>query len=107
MAGRLSVDTSGRLRGPASITYNDPWPCPNGRPGMVVPKGIMGVLMHTMVGNLPGTITVFNRPSFQASAHFGIDQNGHIHQFGPVNGWMAWAEGAGNPHWYSIEHADN
>jgi N-acetylmuramoyl-L-alanine amidase-like protein len=74
---------------------------------MVVPKGIMGVVMHTMVGNLPGTITVFNQPNYQASAHFGIDQNGHIHQFGPVNGWMAWAQEAGNPNWYSIEHADN
>jgi hypothetical protein len=59
-----------------------------------------------MVGNLPGTIAVFNDPAFQASAHFGIDQNGHIHQFGPVNGWMAWAEADGNPNWYSIEHAD-
>jgi hypothetical protein len=74
---------------------------------MSVPKGVMGVVMHTMVGNLPGTISVFNDPSFQASAHFGIDQNGHIHQFGPVNGWIAWAEVDGNANWYSIEHADN
>lgn len=108
MAGRLTVDSIGRLRGPASITYNEPWACPNGQwDGMVVPRGIMGVAMHTMVGNLPGTIAVFNDPSWQASAHFGIDQNGHIHQFGPVNGWMAWAQGDGNPNWYSIEHADD
>lgn len=107
MAQKLNVDPSGRLQGPASITHNDPWPCPNGNQGMQVPSGIMGVVMHTMVGNLPGTIAVFNDRSFQASAHFGIDQNGHIHQFGPVNGWMAWAEVAGNPNWYSIEHADN
>lgn len=108
MAAKLSVDSSGRLQGPASVTYNEPWPCPNGQWGaMVVPRGIMGVVMHTMVGNLPGTIAVFNDPNWQASAHFGIDQNGHIHQFGPVNGWMAWAQGDGNPNWYSIEHADN
>jgi hypothetical protein len=107
MAGKLSVDASGRLRGPASITYNEPWPCPNGGWGMEIPKGVLGVVMHTMVGNLPGTISVFNQPSYQASAHFGIDQNGHIHQFGPVNGWIAWAEVAGNQNWYSIEHADN
>jgi hypothetical protein len=107
MPQRLNIDPGGRLRGPASISYNSPFPCPNGRPGgMSVPKGIMGVVMHTMVGNLPGTISVFNDPGFQASAHFGIDQNGHIHQFGPVNGWMAWAEVNGNPNWYSIEHAD-
>lgn len=107
MAAKLSVDPNGRLTGPASITHNQPWPCVNGQQGMQVPGGIMGVVMHTMVGNLPGTISVFNKPGFNASAHFGIDQNGHIHQFGPVNGWMAWAEMDGNPHWYSIEHADN
>src|SRR5579859_5340241 len=107
MAQKLNVDPGGRLQGPASITHNDPWPCPNGNEGMQVPSGIMGVVMHTMVGNLPGTISVFNTPGYNASAHFGIDQNGHIHQFGPVNGWMAWAQMAGNPSWYSIEHADN
>jgi hypothetical protein len=107
MSQRLHIDTSGRLSGPASISYNSPFPCPNGQDaGMSVPKGIMGVVMHTMEGNLPGTISAFNDPGFQASAHFGIDQNGHIHQFGPVNGWMAWAEVNGNPNWYSIEHAD-
>ncbi len=67
-----------------------------------------GVVMHTMVGNLPGTIAVFNDPSYQASTHFGIDQTGHIHQFGPIGkGWIAWAQVAGNLTWYSIEHADD
>jgi hypothetical protein len=90
MSQRLHIDSSGRLRGLASISYNSPFPCPNGQNGgMSVPKGIIGVVMHTMEGNLPGTISVFNDPGFQASAHFGIDQNGHIHQFGPANGWMA------------------
>ena len=107
MAQKLNVDPGGRLQGPASISHNNPWPCQNGNQGMQVPSGISGVVMHTMVGNLPGTITVFNTPGYNASAHFGIDQNGHIHQFGPVNGWMAWAQMAGNPDWYSIEHADN
>jgi hypothetical protein len=107
MSQRLHIDSGGQLRGSASISYNSPFPCPNGKDGgMVVPKGIMGVVMHTMVGNLPGTISSFNDPDFQASAHFGIDQKGHIHQFGPVNGWMAWAQADGNPNWYSIEHAD-
>jgi hypothetical protein len=107
MSQRLHIDGSGRLRGPASISYNSPFPCPNGQDGgMSVPQGIMGVVMHTMVGNLAGTIASFNDPSFQASAHFGIDQDGNIHQFGPVSGWMAWAEANGNTSWYSIEHAD-
>jgi hypothetical protein len=104
--GRLEVNTAtGHVTGPAVITYNTPWPCPNGRYG----SGKMsGVIMHTMVGNLPGTIATFNNPARQASAHFGIDQAGNIHQFGPVGkGWIAWAQEAGNDAWYSIEHADN
>lgn len=103
--GKLTVRADGRMVGLASIGYNDPFPCVNGSWGS---KAIQGVIMHTMVGNLPGTITVFNDPSYQASTHFGIDQQGHIHQFGPIGkGWIAWAEVAGNATWYSIEHADN
>jgi peptidoglycan hydrolase-like protein with peptidoglycan-binding domain len=73
---------------------------------MSVPHGILGLVMHTMVGNLPGTISVFNDPNFQASAHFGVSQSGLIHQFGSVRDWKAWAEVAGNPDWYSAEFAD-
>lgn len=104
---KYSVDSDGRLHG-ANVTWNDPWPTPNGSPGgMVVPSGVNGVVMHTMVGNSPGTISEFNNPGAQASAHFAIDQDGNVHQFGPVNGWMSWAQENGNPTWYSIEHADN
>lgn len=105
--GRLEADAgSGRVSGASSITYNEPWPCANGTPGG---SGAMsGVVMHTMVGDLPGTIAWFNDPASEASAFFGVDQAGGIHQFGPVGqDWMAWAEAAGNPAWYSIEHADN
>jgi hypothetical protein len=104
--GRLRVRrTDGRIVGPASITYNVPFPCVNGSFGS---GAIQGVVMHTMVGNLTGTIAVFNDPSFRASAHFGIAQDGGIHQFGPIGkGWIAWAQVAGNLTWYSIEHADN
>jgi len=103
--GRLTIQSDGKVSGPASISYNDPFPCVNGSWG----SGAMnGVVMHTMVGNLPGTVTVFNEPSYQASSHFGIDQEGNIHQFGPIGkGWIAWAQVAGNLAWYSIEHADN
>jgi len=104
--GRLTVDKSGRVRGPASIDYNDPWPCVNGR--YPVTGAMQGVLMHTMVGNLAGTIASFNDPARQASAHFGISQQGHIHQFGPLGtGWEAWHAMAANLTWYGIEHADN
>src|SRR6266567_1272308 len=104
----LKIDlTSGKLSGAGlSISYNDPFPCINGTPG--VTGAMQGVVMHTMVGNLPGTITVFNKPGFNASAHFGIDQTGHVHQFGPIGkGWEAWHIMAGNRMWYGIEHADN
>jgi hypothetical protein len=99
--------SNGRLSG-ANVTLNDPWPTGNGSPGgMSVPGGVMGVVMHTEVGNNPGTEGEFNNPSASASAHFAIDQDGNIWQFGPVNGWMSWAQENGNPNWYSIEHADN
>jgi hypothetical protein len=103
--GKLKVQDDGRVTGPASIAYNDPFPCVNGSWGS---GAMQGVVMHTMVGNLPSCITVFNDPSYQASAYFGIDQQGNIHQFGPIGkGWIAWAEVAGNLTWYSIEHADD
>lgn len=112
LPGKLTVvPSSGRLTGPAKLSYNDPWPCKNGQWG----SGAMrGVVMHTMVGNLPGTVSWFNQvdgngdPVAKASAHFGVGQDGSIHQFGPVGkGWEAWAQEDGNPEWYSIEHADN
>ena len=103
--GRLAVQSNGRVTGLATITYNDPFPCTNGQYGS---GAMQGVIMHTMVGNLPGTIALFNDPAAQVSSHFGIGQDGSIHQFGPIGkGWVAWAEMAGNFAWYSIEHADN
>lgn len=102
----LTIDKSGRLSGGGiKFTYNNPFPCVNGSFG----SGAMdGVVMHTMVGNLPGTVTVFNDPNFQASAHFGIDQQGNVHQFGPIGkGWIAWHVVSGNSTWYGIENADN
>jgi N-acetylmuramoyl-L-alanine amidase len=103
--GKLQVAADGRVTGPAKLTYNTPFPCVNGSYGS---GAMMGVVMHTMVGNLPGTEATFNNPHNQVSAHFGIGQDGEIHQFGPIGkGWIAWAQMAGNLAWYSIEHADN
>ena len=62
--------------------------------------------MHTMVSDLPSCVQVFNNPSFQASAHFGIAESGLIHQFGPITGWRAWHAMSANSHYYGIEHAD-
>ncbi len=104
--GKLQVDTAtGHVTGPAAITYNDPFPTQNGSWGS---GPMMGVVEHTMAGDLPGTVAWFNNPQAQASAHFGIDQQGNIHQFGPIGkGWISWAQAAGNLAWYSIEHADD
>jgi hypothetical protein len=103
--GRLQVAPDGKVTGPAHLTWNSPWPCANGDYGS---GAMMGVVEHTMVGNLDGTVAWFNNPQSGASAHFGVGQDGTIHQFGPIGkGWCAWAQGAGNKTWYSIEHADN
>ena len=105
MTSKLKVDTAtGRVTGPADIHYNDPFPCVNGTFGS---GAMMGVLMHTMVGDLPGTVNWFNNPQAQASAHFGIAESGEIWQFGPIGkGWIAWHAAAANHTWYGIEHAD-
>jgi hypothetical protein len=104
--GKLEVDAAtGRVTGPASITYNDPFPTRNGSWGS---GAMMGLVMHTMVGNAPGAVSWFNNPASQASAHFCIAQDGSVTQMGPVGkGWIAWAEAAGNGSWYSAEHADD
>lgn len=102
---RLTVGSDGRLRGNANISYNRPFPCVNGTPHIT--RAMRGVLMHTMVGYLAGTIAVFNRPGFGASAHFGIAQDGRIHQFGPIGtGWEAWHAYAANREFYGIEFED-
>ena len=104
--GKLRVDTAtGHVTGPAAITCNSPFPCVNGSWGS---GPMMGLIMHTQVGNNPGSVAWFNNPAAQASAHFCIAQDGSIVQMGPIGkGWIAWAEGAGNGSWYSAEHADD
>lgn len=103
--GKLTVQADGRVTGHAVITHNSPFPCVNGRLG--VTGAMQGVLMHTMVGSLEGTIASFNNPGRQASAHFGIGTDGRIHQFGPIGkGWEAWHAMAANVAWYGIEHED-
>ena len=102
--GKLAVQGDGRVTGPANIKYNNPFPTHNGSSGS---GAMMGVLMHTMVGDLPGTVSWFNNPQAQASAHFGVAEDGEIWQFGPIGkGWIAWHAAGANSTWYGIEHAD-
>jgi hypothetical protein len=106
-AGKLTVGADGKVTGPAAIVHNDPFPCVNGTPGGGSPH-MMGLVMHTEDGYEQGTIATFNDPAKQVSAFFSIGADGTIHQYGPVGkNWMAWAQAAGNPDWYSIEDSDN
>lgn len=103
--GKLTVGPDGRLRGPAKITYNIPFPTKSGDYGS---GAMMGVVMHTEVGFDHNVIDEFNNTAFRASAHFSVNDDGGIHQFGPVGkGWCAWAQADGNLAWYSIEHEDH
>jgi hypothetical protein len=96
---------TGKIQGAALIDYNRPFPTDNGSWGS---GDMMGVVLHTMVGNLPGTVSWFNNPGSMASAHFGIAQSGEIFQFGPIGkGWESWHAAAANRAWYGIENADN
>jgi N-acetylmuramoyl-L-alanine amidase len=104
--GKLQVDTvTGHVTGPARILFSSPFPVPNGGWGS---GPMMGVVMHTEVGDNPGTESWFENPAAQASADFAVAQDGSVIQMGPVGkGWVAWAEAGGNRAWYSIEHADD
>jgi N-acetylmuramoyl-L-alanine amidase-like protein len=105
--GRLQIDpATGHVTGPAHITYNDPWPCPSSD-GPGITGAMQGVLMHTMVSDLPSCVATFNNPANKASAHFGISETGEIHQFFPIGkGYEAWHAVAANLTWYGVEHAD-
>lgn len=102
-AGKCEI-VGGWLHGPISIAHHN---SPNQNGGMAVPSGVIGVIMHTMVGDLPGCNNEFMNPNAQVSAHFGIDQQGNVIQWVPVNGAVAWAECSANHNFYSIEHADH
>lgn len=114
VAHRLHIGSDGRLRGKAWLTYNEPsWPALNGQPGLTPP--MRGLVLHSMVGDLPGTVAVFNQPGFNASAHVGIggpwsgtEKAGaaQIHQFGPLNGWEAWHAMDANNYWFGAEVED-
>src|SRR5260370_34835489 len=104
MTGKLEIGPDGRVTGPVAITYNNPFPTTNGSWGS---GAMMGVVMHTMVGNLqPTTVDLFNSSSAAVSAHFGIAQAASVWQFGPIGkGWIPGAERHANHSRYSIEHA--
>jgi N-acetylmuramoyl-L-alanine amidase-like protein len=68
----------------------------------------MGLLSHTMVGNLPGTDALFTPgPKGNGnSAHFGTAQDGTVIQWVPL-GVVAEHAITANDHWYAVENADD
>jgi hypothetical protein len=76
--------------------------------GSLPTPAVMGLLSHTMVGNLPGTDALFT-PGPQGngnSAHFGTAQDGTVIQWVPL-GVVAFHAFDANFHWYAVENADN
>ena len=73
----------------------------NGRNGYHVDH----ITLHIMVGRLTGTDSVFQSSGSAASAHYGIDGNGTIHQYvDESNGSWSDANYASNNSTISIEH---
>jgi N-acetylmuramoyl-L-alanine amidase len=105
-APRLRIDPAdGRLKGPARITHNTPWPTPNCTPGGFG-KAFGGVI-HTEVGFEHSVIHEFNDPAAKASAFFSIGTDGAIHQYMPLGfDYAAWTQVAGNSHYRGVEHED-
>jgi N-acetyl-anhydromuramyl-L-alanine amidase AmpD len=69
----------------------------------------VGVALHFTVSS-PGSINaihdIFNRPSFGASSNYGIELDGECQQWVP-EGRKAWAQGAANSAYVSIEIVTN
>jgi hypothetical protein len=73
----------------------------NGRNGYHVDH----ITLHIMVGRLTGTDSVFQSSGSTASAHYGIDGNGTIHQYvDESNGSWSDANYTSNNSTISIEH---
>lgn len=50
------------------------------------------IVIHTMAGTLEATDVYFKQPSSQVSAHYGVAQDGRIHQYVATTD-KAWAQG--------------
>lgn len=63
------------------------------------------ISLHIMAGFLAGTDSCFSRPSFGASATYGVGGNGEVHQYVSESS-TAWADGSpdSNARSISIEH---
>jgi peptidoglycan hydrolase-like protein with peptidoglycan-binding domain len=64
---------------------------------------VRGVVVHIMAGTLAGTDSWFRNPRAQASSHFGTGRTGQLRQWVDTAD-RAWAQGAGNRSWLSVEN---
>jgi hypothetical protein len=101
--GRLHFDAHGWLQGPIAITH---MLSPNHYDSGFAVKA-RGMVQHTEDGFTAGTIATFMDPAAKVSAFFGVSETGAAQQFMPLGqGYIAWAEMAGNPNWRSCECED-
>ena len=77
--------------------------------GPLPTSAVMGLISHTMVGNLPHTDALFTPGRTERSgnsAHFGTAQDGTVIQWVPL-GVVAFHAIDANDHWYAVENADD
>lgn len=73
-----------------------------------VQRPAQGIVDHTASGSYDGTISwqLNSRGAKAVSSHFIVGKSGQIVQMVDTD-MKAWAQGAGNPYWISIEHEGN
>lgn len=67
---------------------------------------VHGLVVHIMDGTFEGSKSWFNNPKSEASSHFGTNRDGYGEQWVDTKD-RAWAQGAGNRQWVSIENEGN
>jgi hypothetical protein len=103
MSLRCHFDADGWLAGPISISHHM---TPN-RYNSGFAARARGMVQHTEDGFEAGTLATFMNPGSEVSAFFSVGEDGTAHQYLPVGrGYVAWAQKAGNPDWYSCECED-
>jgi hypothetical protein len=101
--GKCHFDAHGWLQGPITITH---YLSPNHYGSGFAVKS-RGMVQHTEDGFTAGTVATFLSKASEVSAFFGVGENGAAQQFLPLGqGYVAWAEGAGNASWRSCECED-
>jgi hypothetical protein len=103
MSLRCNFDADGWLQGPINISHHM---TPNHYDTGFADRA-KGLVQHTEAGSEPGTFATFMDAGSSRSAFFSVGEDGTVHQYLPVGrGYVAWAEKAGNPNWYSCECED-